>query len=60
MSRWAAPQIPFGLSLSKPCSHRGFVHQPFDGRAFDKLSPCSGRTGIRALYLLEIQQSPKK
>ena len=28
------PKTPFGLSLAKPCSHRDFAHQPFDGRAF--------------------------
>jgi hypothetical protein len=38
----------------------GFAHHPFDGRAFDKLSPCSGRTGIGALFPLESQRSPKK
>ena len=35
---------------------QGFAHHPFDGRAFDKLSPCSGRTGIGALFPLEIQR----
>jgi len=41
--------FPFALSLSKGRAElvEALVpgHQPFDGRAFDKLSPCSGRTG---------------
>jgi len=37
---------PFALSLSKA---RTLRRQPFDERAFDKLSPCSGRTEFKTL-----------
>ena len=49
----ALAKKPFGLSPSKASCH---WHQPFDSRAFDKLSPCSGRT--EAVLFLESAKAP--
>jgi len=44
----SSPTLGSGQDPSTPCSHGDFAHQPFDGRAFGRLSPCSGRTGGEA------------